>query len=109
MRTIRQLLQDYGWTRGAGGNFYFLEGYPHLHLKVDRDYVQVNSLRDILPHIEHLTLSFGGDGTNVTFVRDGVPQNRLALERALYNRVGHDKAVQMQRMINFMTGMGIDL
>ncbi|OJJ21196.1 hypothetical protein BKI52_11560 [marine bacterium AO1-C] len=109
MRTIKKILQDYGWTQGAGGDFYFLNGYPHLHLKVDRDYHQVNSLREVLPHVKHLTLSFGGDGANVTFVRDGALQNRAALESALYERVGSDRAVQMQRMINLMTGMGVDL
>ena len=80
-----------------------------MHLAVDRDYHEVDTLRDILPHIVHLTLSFGDEGGNVTLVRNGAPQNRLALERALYERVGHDRAVLMQRMINLMTGMGIDL
>lgn len=109
-----------GWNKGAGPNFYFPGPHPHVHIGVANSATIVADLRAIRAHITFISLSYGGHPATVNLYQRNLPNEQFeigaynldkkaAFENALYGNIGVGQCVQIQRDLNIMTGIGIDI
>lgn len=119
MPSISNLIRGLGCTQGAGPNFYLPADHPHVHIGVDNAATNVGTLEDVRSHIQFISLSFGDGVNTVNLYRrdaDGALESRVydigkksRFEAALHNKIGIAVAMDIQLMLNRLTGMGIDL
>ena len=120
MSIIRELLINLGCNRGAGPNFYLPADHPHVHIGVFNAAREVADLAAVRESISFISLSYGDGVNTIDLYRRNPPSEQLEtgkyrvekktrFEAGLHRTIGVRVAQDMQRMLNFLTGMGIDL
>lgn len=120
MPTVNHLMQQNGWFQGQGPDFYFPQNHPHIHVQVNNAARVVADWNAVKAEITFVVLSFGQVQPTVALYNRNPPGEQLEskhydltkktrFETALRTQVGVDTADQMQRQVNLLTGMGIDI
>jgi hypothetical protein len=119
MPSISSLITGLGCTKGAGPNFYLPADHPHVHIGVTNAALTVPNLAGTRQYIAFISLSYGNGVNTVNLYRRGVGEHleegtyninkKTRFEAALYSQIGINAGTMMQKMLNELTGMGIDI
>lgn len=132
--TALRIMHRHGWLGGAVSSrhyrFHFPDHHPHLDVEIRLGQVpsskrtHVSDLAGIRPYISDIAMKWGhGDGTTKLYNRRRGGEElenhsysvvkKARFESAVQQTIGHtinqDTALEMQRMLNELTGMGIEL
>ncbi|MGB3652815.1 MAG: hypothetical protein WBA41_16590 [Rivularia sp. (in: cyanobacteria)] len=117
---LNDFLIEQGWnTNNEQDTNYFFpvpNHYPHLHLRVHGNTVQVDELEDIRPFIDYLGLTFGDPHRENIMILGEQDELRNQLENFLNQEIFQyaqddialEVAENMQRFINNLTGLGVE-
>lgn len=122
MPSINHILIADGWESGAGADYFFPPNTdqdprpPHLHLRVNNGEQIVEDLQGIRPHVVYLGLTFADPQNNLNVDIMPVPENnedydnmKDDLSNRLLTDVEGNDGVRMQRRINLISGIGVDI
>ena len=108
MPAISQLLTMEGCAQMGADFFYPPNVNPHLHIRVNNAAANVNTLRDIRPHVTMFLITNIPNQANMNLM----PPHAAGLrDRAfrVVNAWGVGNRDGAQRLINFLTGLGVDV
>ena len=111
-QSIQKLLESQGWKYQLGGDYYFGDDHPHLHLRLDTSYnsKEVEGLRGISSKIKYLGLTFNDGKKNIDIIKNGKVSKSSTwdLEIALKKHLASEKADKIQAMVNAITGLTVN-
>jgi hypothetical protein len=113
MPAISQLLVDEGCAQ-MGADFYYPPNVnPHLHIRINNAAIIVNTLADIRQHVNFILITNIPGRPNLDLTP---PYPNPITESALRNTAfevmetwGVANRDGAQRLINFLTGLGVDV
>ena len=108
MPDINQLLSREGCAK-MGADFYFPQNVnPHLHIRVDNASAAVNTLEDIRPHVTMFLITNIQNQGNIDLMPPHAPGLRDRAS-AIIGAWGVGNRDGAQRLINHLTGLGVDV